>query len=272
MKHCHFSILYNELGFLQQKLPFLYEHFDQIIFYDLSAFDGKYQFSTDGSHEYIKNYPDPENKITLIELRNGIEFVQAQGKPSNITKMRMFPYASGFVNHDMDTFWCTDMDEFFTEALINEVEYIFTKFDVNSIQNRHYLFWNDPYTITCEHPDKPLYRLGLTRIARHKPGNVYGHCNIGDVYKPCVAASQPIYHFTNVGKEKTFKKLFEYFDGTRKGYKEIWEKYSKLELEPGEFVGYPYMHPNPDIRMGIMKFPGDIEEILDYVDFNNLIL
>ena len=61
MKHCHFAILYNELPFLKQKLPFLYEHFSQLIFYDLSAFDNKFQFSQDGSHQYIKNYPDPEN-------------------------------------------------------------------------------------------------------------------------------------------------------------------------------------------------------------------
>jgi len=65
MRHCHFSILFNELPYLKQKLPFLYQFFDQIIFYDLNIVTKK--FSDDGSHEFIKNYPDPENKITLIE-------------------------------------------------------------------------------------------------------------------------------------------------------------------------------------------------------------
>ena len=34
MKHCHISILCNELPFLKEKLPYLYEHFEQLIFVD----------------------------------------------------------------------------------------------------------------------------------------------------------------------------------------------------------------------------------------------
>ena len=34
MKHCHISIISNELPFLKRKLPFLYKNFDQIIFVD----------------------------------------------------------------------------------------------------------------------------------------------------------------------------------------------------------------------------------------------
>ena len=65
MKHALFSILYNEYGHLKQKLPIFYDIFDQIIFYDLNVGGpktiGKFTFSTDGSHEYIKNYPDPKH-------------------------------------------------------------------------------------------------------------------------------------------------------------------------------------------------------------------
>ena len=60
MKHCHFSILCDELPFLKQKLPFLYEYFDQLIFYDLNV--RTLDFSTDGSHEFIKAFPDPQKK------------------------------------------------------------------------------------------------------------------------------------------------------------------------------------------------------------------
>jgi len=126
MKHCHLSIVYNELPFLKQKLPFLYENFDQIIFYDLSAFDGKFQFSTDGGHEYIKNYPDPEKKITLIELRHGIQFVPHIGGYTNHIKLRMCNYANQFIRDDMNVFWNTDSDEFFNKELITEVEEILT--------------------------------------------------------------------------------------------------------------------------------------------------
>ena len=58
MKHCHFSILYNELPFLKQKLPFLYDNFDQVIFYDLNVCTHQPHFSTDGCHEFIKDFPD----------------------------------------------------------------------------------------------------------------------------------------------------------------------------------------------------------------------
>ena len=53
MKHCHFTILYNEIDFLRLKMPFLYEHFDQLIFYDLLVFGNERKFSDDGSHEFI---------------------------------------------------------------------------------------------------------------------------------------------------------------------------------------------------------------------------
>ena len=61
MKHCHLSIMCNELIFLKQKLNFLYENFDQIIFVDYDILNK--QNSTDGSIEYLENFDDPENKL-----------------------------------------------------------------------------------------------------------------------------------------------------------------------------------------------------------------
>ena len=73
VKHCHFSILYNELPFLKQKLPFLYKHFGQLIFFDLNVGTENPHFSLDGSHEFIRDYPDPDKKITLINKKDIIK-------------------------------------------------------------------------------------------------------------------------------------------------------------------------------------------------------
>lgn len=270
MKHCHFSILYNELPYLKQKVPFLYDNFDQLIFYDLSAFDGKYQFSQDGSHEYLKNYPDPQNKITLIELRNGLEFVQSLGGPTGITKQKMATYANKFINDDMDVFWTTDMDEFFTKDLMIEVEELLNEHPkVNCIENNHFLFWNDFNTIMCESVDKPEYKWGLARIARHKPGRQYSHCDLQTRHAPCFRATTPIYHFCNVGKEKTLNKLYNFYKGTPSNYREIWDKYETLEKEDGVLYGYPNMHQSIP-NMGIMNTPFNVRGYLYYVDFTQL--
>lgn len=258
------------MPFLKQKLPWIYRHFDQIIFYDLSTFDGLFNFSTDGGHQYIKNFPDPEGKITLIETRHQIQFQYPNGKPTNPIKMRMFPYASGFVKEDIDVFWATDMDEFFTEKLIKEVENIFSTTNANAIRTDHYEFWNDFDTVLVKEDKNPLTEWTLDRIARHKPGNIYGHCNIGDVYRPVYKAMHPIYHFSNVGKEKTFNKIYNWYKGSHQTYMNIWAKYENMELEDGVVYGYPDMHPNPQLDFGIMRYPWDLRAELDYVDFDEL--
>ena len=270
MKHCHFSILYNEIGFLKQKLPFLYQHFHQIIFYDLSAFDGKMQFSSDGSHEWIKGYPDPEKKITLIERRDLGKIKPIAGNGTNLTKRRMFTIGSSFVSNDIDVFWCTDMDEFFTEDLIREVEEILKDPGVDSIENEHFLFWKDLHILNCR-SNEDLSIPFISRIARHRKGNIYGHCSLKAQFPKNRRAKNKIYHFSNVGKEKTFQKIFKYYGGTRKGYREIWEEVSKIPLKPGEFYNGREMHPGRGMPgLGIMIYPGDLEKELPYVNFPEL--
>lgn len=82
MKHCHISILCNELPFLKQKLHFLYDNFHQLIFIDYNIYSKSN--SIDGSIKYIEAFKDPENKITLIKdfnpdnIKNyrGLSFVE----------------------------------------------------------------------------------------------------------------------------------------------------------------------------------------------------
>ena len=48
-------------------MDFLYENFDQLIFFDLCIHCNPMQHSSDGSWEFLQQYPDPEEKITLID-------------------------------------------------------------------------------------------------------------------------------------------------------------------------------------------------------------
>jgi hypothetical protein len=269
MKHCHFSILYNELPFLKQKLPFLYKNFDQIIFFDLNTFTDPYKFSTDGSHEYIKNYPDPENKITLIEDLFRLRKAQPLGS-SNLIKRKMFSLGSEFVKPDMDTFWCTDMDELFSDELIKELEDVINNHpDGEAFDVDHLLFWKDLDIMLCESLEKPEVPF-FTRIARHKEGNKYGHCSLGTQYSNHQKLSNRIYHFAYVGEPRTSDKLFKYYNGTKPLYKSTWDADWRSKLKPGKLLGYPVIHPNPAKKMGITPYPGDLREELSYIDFDEL--
>ena len=200
MKHCHFSILYNELPFLKQKLPFLYKHFDQIIFYDLNA--TTLEFSDDGSHEYIKNFADPENKITLIEKRN-LEDVTEYNGLSMINKQKMFAVASPLVNDDIDVFWCTDMDEFFSPTLITAVESHYKNHVTGSIHLDQIIYFKNQNFVFCTSDGTETLPWGLSRITQHKKGNVYGHCNIQSKFPPAIRLKDHLlHHFSFVGTNR----------------------------------------------------------------------
>jgi hypothetical protein len=183
----------------------------------------------------------------------------------------MAAYANQFIKDDIEVFWCTDMDEFFNKELIVEVEEILiNKPNINCIGTDHYLFWNDFNTILSESLEKYLYHWELSRIARHKKGNKYSHCDLQIRYQPEFRAKNKIYHFSNVGKGKTFNKIFGYYNSTSENYKSIWEKYSNIKLEKNKLYGYPNMHPNSTLKMGIMLYPWDLKEKLNYINFEDL--
>jgi len=274
MKHCHFTILYNEIDFLRLKMPFLYEHFDQLIFYDLLVFGNERKFSDDGSHEFIKNYPDPENKIALIE-ETDLTNIEPLGC-SNIVKQKMFSYGSKFVHDDIDVFWCTDADEFFKEELIDEVESIFKR-SVNSIGTKFYNFYKTPEFLLTY--DKSLTvnpgENSSVRIVRHKPGNKYGHCDIGKNYKPIsLACKNAIYHLSWVGEKRVKEKFSYYKDNPVTGfvstkYIKEWEEFSEAKfnaLNKRGFYGNPFVGPGRFERTQVTRCPFDIFEELPYLN------
>ncbi len=257
MKHCHFSILYNELPFLKQKMPFLYEHFDQLIFFDLSI--EHLVPSNDGSHEYLKSYPDPSDKITVIEKTDLSDVVNYKGH-SFVEKRKMFAVGSTFVKDDMDVFWCTDMDEFFTVELIHKVEKLFISSNYDSILVPHIVFFrNEKFVFAEDTENGDMWMLPWARIARHRPGQIYGHCNLNEEYVPVgEITDELIFHFSYVGIQKVAGKVTAY--GYPDWVDSIWKQFSESNLKfegPHQLHGYPLMHPaaSRGIKRNIRSFP-----------------
>lgn len=258
MKHCHFSICYNELPFLKQKLNFLYALFDQIIFYDLGIIDCPYKNSNDGSIDYIKNFPDPEHKILLLAEKK-IEKIRPKFGTSTLGKRQMFEYGSRFVNKNINVFWCTDMDEFFTKKTFLAVERIFKNFKVNSISIPHYIFWKNFELILGDNISDTMWLQ--SRIARHFPGNIYGHCTLAKQFPPTYKLiNEKIYHFAYIGA-KRFKLKSQYLP-IRKNYDKIWKE-TRLDKITNKLYNFPNMHPNPIIKKGIKKFNGSLPEYIN---------
>lgn len=274
-KHCHFSIVFNEIDFLRMKLPFLYDYFDQLIFFDLNAF-GEIRFSDDGSHEYIKEYPDPKNKITLIENKEDIDKggIYGRGMGPRI-KQKMFTYGSQFVRDDINIFWCTDMDEFFNAELIFDVENLYENkpSEWNTIQVPYYNFWyNTDYVLTQDRKCYYDYGNVAVRIVKHTPGNIYGHCNIGHDYPPIYNLENNfLYHFSWIGERRVREKLL-YYNISNNYIKDVWFSFSpkKFEKEKDKngFYNYPNMSfvKGNEYNSGLVKFPGKIFKELPYLD------
>ena len=282
MKHCHFTILYNELPFLKQKLPFLYKHFDQLVFFDLNVGSYSPHFSTDGSHEFILDFPDPECKITLIE-KTDISDVHNYCGDGSVGKQKMFAVGSSYVRDDMDVFWCTDMDEFFYESFIGKVENILYEFpDVNSIDLQHLCFWKNFSYILCT-PESDTMTL-WPRVARHQPGNLYSHCAINKQFPQTHfldPSDESYYHFGWIGDRRVRRKLKHYTEPPtgspnnaemyRHYLTHVWEKFNDISnTVTDEMFGYPYMHPNfLGLKMGIKKIDDAI--LPKYINYEDLL-
>jgi hypothetical protein len=257
MKHCSFSILYNELPFLKRKLPFLYAHFDQIIFYDLNV--KTFTYSNDGSHEFIKDFPDPDRKITLIERRN-LSDVKTYYGVSFIPKRKMFAIGSRYVRDNIDVFWCTDMDEFFAESLIRKVDHAITNTKANAFLLQHLVYFANENWIFTEQNGTP-FNLPWARIARHQKGNVYGHCSLSKQFKPVhTIDDEYLHHFAYIGNERVKFKCNIY--DKAEFLTKIWNRFDcKMAYPEGKVYGYPDMHPG--VKAGIMKSPYKIPKYID---------
>jgi hypothetical protein len=252
MNHCHISIMCNELTFLKQKLPFLYNNFKQLIFVDYNIIDKCN--SNDGTIEYIENFSDIDNKITLIKDFDPSK-VKSWNGVSIIEKQKMFAEASKYVYDNIDIIWATDLDEFFEKDLINEVEnmYLNDK-QLVSIDLPHKIFAYNQYNVY----DKNYFYIA-PRITKHKKGCIYGHCNFGTYGKTIKYTNRCLYHFAFIGFKRCafkFNKVYKN-ENTMKPWLEAYIKaMSKKEKHVKLFhPAYTYLYTSP--------YNGDYPDYID---------
>lgn len=262
MKHCHLSLCCNDLPFLKQKLHFLYNNFDQIIFIDYNIL--KKTNSDDGSIEYIESFNDHEKKIILLKNFNPDEIIEYNGVHI-IELQKMFAYGSSFINDDIDIVWATDLDEFFTNDLIKNVENLYLNDnELISIDIPHIIFAYNQYNIFNYFS---LFYI-KPRITRHIKGKIYGHCNFETYGKTIKLINMYLYHFSYIGFNRCYNKLVLY-NSIGDGSKHIldeWLNQYKLNLKnKNKYIDI--YHPGNTL----IKTINYNEYIPEYIDINMMI-
>ena len=256
MKHCCCTILYNELPFLIQKLSFLYKNFQQLIFYDLNVMNPpNFSHSTDGSSHYIRTYPDPEKKITLIEDVNLLNISIPPNGNTSIWKQKMVAIMSSHIQEDIDVVWMPDADEFFTQEVIKKVEENIINTESIKLQG-HYTFWKN-YKFCISTPTMDYVDTGVTRIYKHVPNRIYAHCEFINTSE--IIEDEYWYHFAFLGQARTFKK-WDYYEQQYKignfygKYKADFISFDESLLNENELFGYPDMFPSYGRKGGVKRF------------------
>ena len=260
MKHCHLSICCNELPFLKQKLPYLYQYFSQIIFIDYDILNSCN--SKDGSIEYIKSFPDTENKIILLTDFNPNNISEYYGL-SIIEKQKMFAYGSKYINDDIDILWATDLDEFFDDKIIIRIENEYKNDDkLISIDIPHINFCYNQYNIFNFNS---LFYI-KPRITKHFRGKIYGHCNFDTYGKTIKFTDQFLYHFSYVGYQRCYHKLVLFnTKTTSKHLQDDWcKKYLQHLKNNDKYVNL--VHPGS--KHSVIKYTGKYP---DYININEMI-
>ena len=126
----------NTIDFLPYHLPFWYNLVDRIILtegvirfcWDMGTEDG---LSTDGSTEFIRNFPDPENKITYIPI----------GRCDLMCDLRN-PYLA--LIEPGDIFLALDLDEIMLpEDVGASVRFLRGHPEYNAVSCEQVMFWGD---------------------------------------------------------------------------------------------------------------------------------
>jgi hypothetical protein len=226
----------NELIFLKNKLPFLYDNFNQLIFVDYNI--KTKSNSIDGSIEFIESFNDPDKKIILIKDFKPGEIKKFRGE-GFVEKQKMFSAASQMIRDDIDVIWATDMDEFFNRELISKVENLYlSNENIVSIDLPHLVFIYNQFNFF----NKKDFFI-RPRITRHKKGFTYGHCDFHKYGKTVKLENDYIYHYAFVGLNRLKFKNSIYASNN----KEIEEKYLTSLINGEKYV--KIRHPNPDLNL-----------------------
>ena len=254
MKHCHISIMCNELPFLKEKLPFLYDHFNQLIFVDYNIIDKCN--SNDGSIEFIENFPDVKNKITLIKDFNPNNVKIYHGE-SFIEKQKMFAVASKFINNNTDIVWATDLDEFFNIELIKEVEELYKNDEqLQSIDLPHKIFVYNEHN----YYDKNDFYIA-PRITKHINNFVYGHCNFDKYGKTIKYTKQCLFHFAFVGFNRCSFKFHRVYNNRNFNHNEWLNTYLTSIKNNEKYV--KLMHSNIHLNLISKPYTGNYPSYLN---------
>lgn len=258
MKHCHISIMCNEISFLKQKLNFLYNNFDQLIFVDYNIV--KKCNSTDGSIEFIENFNDINNKIKLIKNFDPSKIKIFRGE-SFIDKQKMFAEASKYVNDDIDIVWATDLDEFFHKELIKKVEDIYINDEtIISIDIPHRIFAYNQYNVF----DKNNFYI-CPRITRHKKNFIYGHCDFQKYGKTIKLPNECYYHFAFVGYNRC-KMKYNLYTNRLFNHNKWLEIYLDNLKNNKKYVSLP--HSNLQLKLFTTRYEG---EYPDYMNVDSMV-
>ena len=241
-------------------MDFLYKNFDQLIFYDLCIYCVPMSHSTDGTYEYLQNYSDPENKITIID-KTDINDVEGNNGKGGIEKQRMYRVGSSYVKDDIDVFWCSDMDEFCDVKVIERVEKILEdEPDTSVIHLDMKTFWKNMDTVVGVYNFDTRNEDEIkmpSRIARHVPGRIYGHCDLDSIGKVHNIIDMCWLHFAWVGDKRVFEKR-HHQPIPEEGFYEWWEKVWNNENATSWFI------PNPDCAHYIKsKYDGEYPDYLN---------
>uniref|UniRef100_A0A6C0KIZ1 Glycosyltransferase 2-like domain-containing protein n=1 Tax=viral metagenome TaxID=1070528 RepID=A0A6C0KIZ1_9ZZZZ len=258
MKHCHISIMCNELEFIEHKLPFLYKYFDQIIFVDYDIVNKRN--SIDGTIEYIEQFDDKYNKIKLIKDFNPNTVTNYNGV-SFIEKQKMFAEASKYVKDNIDLIWATDLDEFFDVELIQNVENLYNNdSQLISVDLPHKIFVYNQYNYL----NKDDFYIA-PRITKHIKNKVYGHCNFDKYGKTIKFNKFYLYHFAFIGLKRCSFKLLSCYKANIEYVKKWIEYYRKSLLENKKYI--KISHPNPNLNLYTENYNGNFPS---YLDIDNL--
>jgi hypothetical protein len=277
MKITYGMIVIDGMPFIKHQLKTIYPHAHQIIICEGGDNKwneiNKYRTSKDGTIEFIKNYPDPQNKIKLI---------QKQWSNKNEMCFEYSKYATG------DIIWHIDIDEFVDPQHIPTIKKLLEKYSIISIPNL--VFWGDTETIIeAKQGNKwNRYWFNFERIFKRHPKYYINHIPDRGYYDPKTKRVLPgiiapqkelfekgiyTYHFSYILPESVKNKL-KYYNHRTPGcilnnwYENIFQKFAQNKqkwtkedfniqpINPAKYSSFPER-----IRPLNIKLPQFLQEL-----------
>jgi hypothetical protein len=199
-------IVVDGMPFMKHQLRLIYPHAHEIIICEGGddTWEGRlgYRHSQDGTVDFIKSFPDPDKKITLI---------QTAWKDKNHMCHEYSRWASG------EIVWHIDVDEFVDPAHFPYLISLFERHgEYDAMAIPQIVFWGDTETIIGAQfgpgPEWSWEWPGVDRIYRTRPGTCIHHIPERGYYDPIKEQVTPVRHFPGevLGDEGIYTYHFSY--------------------------------------------------------------